>query len=242
MTMGAALVRATLSLAAILAAAGAAAAMEIKRAGDQLILSGPVVGADHGRVAGLLAANPGVGTVILRNSPGGNIPAGYRLGELFRAKGLTTAVSGYCYSSCSRMFLGGRDRRFTDDFPPEATHVGFHGHYGEDGRLRADLVARFRLKVWVIRHSDGKADDSLVERWVHIPIARGLAHFFPPQVHEQHGASTYLCRGDEPSPRRFFDCEPIAKSAVDLGVVTSLELVHSNDRGGVRGARAPRSD
>ena len=234
MTMRTALVRAILSLAAILAGSSAAAAMDIKLAGDQLILSGPVVGGDYGRVAGLLGANPDVGTVILRNSPGGNIQAGYRLGELFRAKGLRTAVSGYCYSSCSRMFLGGRDRRFTDDFPPEATHVGFHGHYGADGRLRADLVARFGLKAWVIRHSDGKADDSLVERWVHIPFARGLAHFFPPEVEPQHGASTYMCRGDEPSPRRFFDCEPIAKSAVGLGVVTSLELVHSNDQGGVR--------
>jgi hypothetical protein len=227
--------RAALSLALILAAASGAAAMDIKLAGDQLILSGPVKGNEYDQVVDLLAANPGVGTVILRNSPGGDIPTGYLLGELFRAGGIRTAVSGYCYSSCSRMFLGGRDRRFTDDFPPEATHVGFHGHYGQGGRLREDLVERFELKAWIIKHSDGKADASLVERWVHIPFARGLAHFFPPQVAEQHGASTYMCQGDEAVPRRLFDCEPIAKPALDLGVVTSLTPVHSNDQGGVRG-------
>jgi hypothetical protein len=27
------------------------------------------------------------------------------------------------------MFLGGRTRSFTDDYPAEYTHIGFHGHY-----------------------------------------------------------------------------------------------------------------
>jgi hypothetical protein len=228
------LLRTAVTFSAIMLMAGTASAMGIRRIGNQLILSGPVVGGEYDQVADLLAANPDVDTVILRNSPGGDIPTGYRLGELFRARGIHTAVSGYCYSSCSRMFLGGRYRSFTDDVPPDATHVGFHGHYGRDGRLRAELVDRFGLKAWVIKYSDGKADAALVERWVHIPFARGLAHFFPPQVAQQHGASTYMCQGDEPSPRKVFDCEPIAKSALDVGVVTSLVPVHSNDQNSLR--------
>src|SRR4051812_41131156 len=82
-------------------------AMMMRTAGDQLILSAEVRGDELARVSGLLADHPEVRTVILRNSPGGDVPAGYALGELFRARGLRTAVSGYCYSSCSRMFLGG---------------------------------------------------------------------------------------------------------------------------------------
>src|SRR5215468_6997874 len=56
--------------------------------------------------------SPAITTVILRNSQGGNAPAGYQVGQLLRERGVRTAVSGYCYSSCSRMFLGGRTRSF----------------------------------------------------------------------------------------------------------------------------------
>jgi hypothetical protein len=40
---------------------------------------------------------------------------------------MRTAVSGYCYSSCSRMFLGGNACYFTDDYLPETNNFGFHG-------------------------------------------------------------------------------------------------------------------
>jgi hypothetical protein len=75
--------------------------MELKVAGTQLILSGPVVGDEPGKVREALASSPGIEAVILRNSGGGNAPAGYQVGQLLRERGLRTAVSGYCYSSCS---------------------------------------------------------------------------------------------------------------------------------------------
>jgi hypothetical protein len=31
--------------------------------------------------------SPNISTIVLRNSPGGDIPTGYRLGELFRLEG-----------------------------------------------------------------------------------------------------------------------------------------------------------
>jgi hypothetical protein len=104
--------------------------MELKVVGNQIILSGPVVGDEPGKVREALASAPGIDTVILRNSRGGNAPAGYQVGQLLRERGLRTAVSGYCYSSCSRMLLGGSTRYFTDDYLPENNNVGFHGHYG----------------------------------------------------------------------------------------------------------------
>jgi len=72
--------------------------MELKIVGNQLILSGPVVGDEPAKVREALASSPGVETVILRNSPGGNAPAGYQVGQLLRERGMRTAVSGYCYS------------------------------------------------------------------------------------------------------------------------------------------------
>jgi len=204
-------------------------AMTMRTAGDQLILSAEVRGDELARVSGLLADHPEVRTVILRNSPGGDVPAGYALGELFRARGLRTAVSGYCYSSCSRMFLGGATRIFTDDFPPEKTEVGFHGHYDGNGQLLEEQVRRRGLKDWIIKHSDGKADVALVERWTTIPLNRGMIHFYLPSVAREWAAATFFCQGTERgSPSD--GCERIGKSAIDVGVITSLDTISSNDK------------
>jgi hypothetical protein len=210
-----------------------ASTMELKLVGRQLILSGPVVGDEPVKVAEALAKSPEVDTVILRNSPGGNAPAGYQVGQMMRERGLRTAVSGFCHSSCSRMFLGGRTRYFTDDYPADRTEIGFHGHYYANGRLNADLVSQYGLRDWIIKYSDGKADPQLVERWINIPYSRGMIHFFDPALVSRDGASTFFCQGDEPT-RVVFACEPIAKTALDLGVVTSLEIVHSSDQAEVR--------
>jgi hypothetical protein len=212
-----------------IALATGSAAMEAKVVGDQLILSGPVVNGDLDKIRGELVASPQVTTVILRNSPGGDAPTGYRTGELMREKGLRTAVSGYCYSSCSRMFLGGRVRLFTDDFPMERTNVGFHGHYDRDGKLLPDLVSNYGLHDWIIRYSDGKADPALVERWINIPVSAGMIHFFHPGMVRHNGVSTFMCQGPMPPRSTWFSCEPIPKTALDLGVITSLDIIRSND-------------
>jgi hypothetical protein len=47
-----------------------------------------------------------------------------------------------------------------------------------------------------------------------------------------------MCQGTEPT-RLVFACEPVSKTALDLGVLTSLELVHSGDRPAI-GAAAGR--
>jgi hypothetical protein len=203
--------------------------MELKVVGNQLILSGGVVGDEPEKVREALANSPEIDTVVLRNSPGGDAPAGYQVGQMLRERGIRTAVSGYCYSSCSRMFLGGRTRYFTDDYLPESNNVGFHGHYDRGGHLNADLVRRYGLHDWIIKHSDGKADPALVERWINIPHSHGMIHFFHPGLVKRADVSTFMCQGDE-EQRSVFACEPIGKTALDLGIITSLDLVHSADR------------
>lgn len=217
------------SLIAILMVPAQTLGMELKVVGNQLILSGPVVGDEPEKVRDALAGSPAIETVILRNSPGGNAPSGYRVGQLFREHKLRTAVSGYCYSSCSRMFLGGSTRYFTDDYLPESNNVGFHGHYDRMGRLDADRVRQYGLRDWIIKYSDGKADPSLVERWINIPYSRGMIHFFHPGLVKRAGVSTFMCQGDE-SAGSVFKCESVGKTALDLGIITSLDLVHSADR------------
>jgi hypothetical protein len=104
-------------------------AMSLKQVGDQLFLSGPVEVSDEVKVQDALAENPAIRSVILRNSPGGSMRTAYAIGDMIRSKRLRTAVSGYCNSGCSRLFLAGTERLFTDDYPPHLTRVGFHGHY-----------------------------------------------------------------------------------------------------------------
>jgi hypothetical protein len=105
-------------------------------------LSGPGVAGDYDAVESSLSSKPQIKMIILRNSPGGDAPTGYHLGELFRQKSLETAVSGFCYSSCSRLFLGGKQRYFTDDYQPEYTQIGLHGHYDSNGRLGERTASR----------------------------------------------------------------------------------------------------
>jgi hypothetical protein len=211
-----------------------ATAMTLKEIGDQLILSGPVVDGDAEKVRETLARNPIIRTVVLRNSPGGYLPPGYAVGDLMREKGLRTAVSGYCYSGCSRMFLGGKERVFTDDYPLSLTHVGFHGHYytsgTRNGQLNIQLVRSKGLKDWIIRHSDGRADPDLVERWINIPVSIGMIHFFHPQLAQRQKAATFFCEHGPMPGIGVLGCEPIAKNALDLGIVTSLEMIKSNDQ------------
>jgi hypothetical protein len=216
----------------LLSLAVPAMGMEIRTEGDQLILSGSVTGDEFSRVQDALAASPAIKTIILRNSLGGDAPTGYQLGALFRERGFHTAVSGYCYSSCSRMLLGGRVRQFTSDYPAEFTEVGFHGHYGRDGKLNAAYVARLGLAAWIEKYSDGKADPALVERWVNIPFASGMMHFYHPDIAKAHGAATFMCQGNEGGS--VFNCEAFKRTALDLGIITSTDLVASNDQAALR--------
>jgi hypothetical protein len=208
--------------------------MDAKVVSDQLILSGPVIAGDFDKVVNLLSSQLQIKTVVLRNSRGGDAPTGYHLGELFRRKSLQTAVSGFCYSSCSRLFLGGKERYFTDDYSPQFTQIGLHGHYDRNGNLNTASVNTLHLKDWIIHYSDGKADEPLVERWINIPRAAGMIHFYNPALVNIGGYSTFMCQGTELKHPRVFDCERISKNALDLGIVTSLTLVRTHDQQQIR--------
>jgi hypothetical protein len=102
-------------------------------------------------------------------------------------------------------------------------------HYDRMGHLNANLMLQYGLRDWIIKYSNGKADPSLVERWINIPFSRGMIHFFHPGLVKRAGASTFMCKGDE-SAGSVFACEPIGKTALDLGIITSLDLVRTADR------------
>jgi hypothetical protein len=71
--------------------------------------------------------------------------------------------------------------------------------------------------------------DRRPERWFNIPYGRGMIHFFHPGLVKSAGVSTFMCQGNE-AAGSVFACEPIGKTALDLGIITSLDIVHSADR------------
>ena len=202
--------------------------MEVTVSGNAVILSGPVVGDEMAKLRNALSQNPEINLIILRNSHGGHAPTGYQVGELIREKGMLTAVSGYCISSCSRMFLGGKQRLFTDDYPPAQTFVGFHGHYDAAGRLDSQSVARQGLYAWIIKYSDGKADEALVRRWINIQRNTGAANFYHPDLAVTRKSSVFFCEGNE--PRRPLGCESLTTNALERGVMTDTRRISSPDQ------------
>ena len=210
-----------------------ACAMDLHVIGNTLILSGPVTGSEPEMVKAAFAANPKIDLVVLRNSHGGDAPAGYRVGEFLRAAGVTTAVSGYCISSCSRMFLGGKQRLFTNDYPADHTYVGFHGHYDGQNNLDAQSMTENGLYDWIIRYSDSKADPELVRRWMAIPKNNGAANFFHPDVAAALGHSLFFCDGlTAKAPTR---CEPLGTNAMERGVITDERRIASPDQDALPG-------
>jgi len=206
-----------------------ASSMEAKIIQDTLILSGPVIQGDIQRFENSIASNSNVKTVVLRNSWGGHIESGYRIGERIRELGISTVVSGHCVSSCSRMFLGGVERRFSNDFGLERTFVGFHGHYDSTGKLNRALVERWNLAQWTIKHSDGKADPELVQRWVSIELNTGMVAFMHPITSPLfRSEKTFMCMGREAN--RPLSCRTIPETALNMGVITDLTVVRSPDQ------------
>lgn len=192
---------------------------------DTLILSGEIERRDLDRIKATLARTE-IRTVVLRNSMGGNSWTGYRLGELFREKRLTTVVSGHCVSSCSRLFLGGATRLFADDFPPSLTYVGFHGHY-DFGELNRAATEKNELVAWTLKFTDGKVDRKLVERWAAIPTRSGDVRFYPRADAAAALPRTVYCRGSEGV--KPYSCEAIETDALTQGIITSAARYRSPD-------------
>jgi hypothetical protein len=210
-----------LVIAACLFQAVGGGAMDMKLSGDRLIMSGTVTGGECSALRIVGPAIPQLKFVILRNSHGGVASEGYCVGELIRELGLSTAVSGYCFSSCSRMFLGGVTRHFTDDYPPEQTRVGLHGNYDRNGDLVP--IAPDRLRPWIIKYSDGKVDKALLEEWIHLPKNTDAIWFYNSERFDDgSGASVQFCE------KRGEACRPVPnQTAYSNGIANSSEIISS---------------
>ena len=128
----------------------AAHAMKVEVHGSTIYASGPVED-DLGKFqAGM--DQPGVDKVVFVNSPNGDLWTGMTVGRLIAKRGINTVIAGNCSSACSIMFMGGKERSFSDAFRPAMTYIGIHGAHSEetktvDSVLQPQIFAFYKQRM-----------------------------------------------------------------------------------------------
>jgi hypothetical protein len=219
--------------------AGPATAMEVRVVEDQIIMSGSIDGSELPALWDVAAERKAnrIRTVVLRDSAGGDLRTSLQAGDFIREQGWNTAVSGYCFSGCALIFLGGRQRFFTDDKPPLQTQLGFHGTYHvaaaiggrqafTPGTLSVWHTAEARR--WMKRATDGRITEAMLDRFETL-ASSDFIHFFDSNRLPRAGqVSIFVCPIVKDGKRK---CEPVAGTDVYReGIVNSVEVIRSNDR------------
>jgi hypothetical protein len=142
--------------------------MGFKLDGTSLTMSGSVRGPECQMLKTIFRERP-IKTIILKDSRGGRASTGYCVGEFIREKNIETIISGYCNSSCSRMWLGGVKRSLYD-----GARVGLHGHY-DKGKLLA--YAPKKLESWIPKMAP-EVNKELLAKWARLPTNKDQYYFY----------------------------------------------------------------
>ena len=131
----------------VLTGASPARAMTLERVGSDLYATGPIVGADVEAFRAEITRG-GLQRVVLVNSFGGELRAALHVAVMVRDSRLDTLVSGQCHSSCSLIFMAGRERRFATGSKPRSTVVGIHGPNHRQTREPTPQAARLMERFY----------------------------------------------------------------------------------------------
>ncbi|MDP3702566.1 MAG: rhodanese-like domain-containing protein [Hylemonella sp.] len=198
---------------------GNAGAMTIEAHGNTVFASGPV-GNDLLKFEAAFA-NKAIDTVVFVNSPGGDLWTGLRIGNLIAGKGYKTVIAGRCVSACSIMFMGGRERRFSDTFPPRLTYIGIHGAHRADTKT-VDPALQPQIYAFYKHHIGERFNAQVISTALYeMDDSSSLLRVFDPV----RSARTlpYHCKSGQ-TPRRLCTEFP-GTDAVNTGIVTHAELV-----------------
>lgn len=204
-----------------LAVATPAWTMTLKVVDHTLFATGPVVGEDYGRFKDALS--PQIDTVVFVNSTGGDLWAGLQVSRLIAARPLRTVTAGFCSSSCSLLFIAGKERLFADNFVPGRTFVGIHGPHNTEtkalltGGAAAQMFALYKSRMGE-RFNEKVMNSALYE----MKDAGSLTRVF--DMGRKPARVTYFCPSGA-TPRAQCTDLPGA-DAMALGVVTSPGLLH----------------
>lgn len=196
----------------------AAHGMGLSVQGNTVFAAGPVE-EDYRKFVEALD-HSGVEQVVFVNSPGGDLWTGLQVGRLIASRGLKTVVAGTCNSACSIMFMGGRERSFSDAFRPALTYVGIHGPHNKltqmVSREHAGQIYAF-FKAQMGEHFNAAIiNQALFEMDDAGAMLRVFDAYRFPKI------ASYHCKSVQ-TPRK--DCTEFkGEDAYSLGVVTSVAL------------------
>ena len=166
-------------------------------------------------------AKPGVDTVVFVNSPGGDLWTGLRVGRLIADKGFKTVVAGYCNSACSVMFMGGRERRYSDALPPSQTYIAIHGAHEQTTRA-INPIMQPQLFAFYKQHMGSRFNSTIMNQALYdmedetalLTVRDPLRSARSPPRH---------CRSAQ-TPRERCTEYP-SETALTLGIATHADLV-----------------
>lgn len=198
---------------------GAAPAMTVEVQGNVVYATGPVV--DDLLKFETAFASPAIDTVVFVNSPGGDLWTGLRVGNLIASKGYKTVIAGRCVSACSIMFMGGRERRFSDAFPPRLTYIGIHGAHRTDTK-RVDPILQPQIYAFYKQHIGERFNAQVINTALYeMEDAGSLLRVHDPERSAQR--PPYHCKSGQ-TPRASCTEFP-GVDALTTGILTHADLV-----------------
>ncbi|MFZ6723423.1 ATP-dependent Clp protease proteolytic subunit [Undibacterium sp. Ji49W] len=210
---------------------GNATAMTMLRSNQTLILFGKVVPEDSQLFRKKLEEGP-VKTVVMTESPGGDMRAAYAIADLITEGKMNTAVNGSCMSACALIFMAGAERQMLASKHLEKTRLGFHGpHNKRTKEIATAAIPRFR--EWLLKVTQNKFPEEVLDRALNIERAGDMMFFYYPN--QNYLGDIRFCT--EGSLR----CETLnGYNIVKIGILTTADLlkVESLDQSDEAGAKS----
>ena len=202
--------------------AWAAHGMTVEVQGNVVFATGPV----EDDLAKFQAAfdKPGVDTVAFVNSPGGDLWTGLRVGRLIADKGYHTVIAGFCVSACSIMYMGGKQRTFSDAFRPAQTFIGIHGAH-ERATKAVNPVLQPQIFAFYRQNMSERFDAAVINQALYdMEDSGSLLRVF--DAARQPRRAAYHCRSVQTLRK---DCTEIKDAdALSLGIVTGNTITALN--------------
>jgi ATP-dependent protease ClpP protease subunit len=188
---------------------------------DSVYASGIVVEQDFIAFKELLA-NPTLNTLVLVNSPGGDLWTGLRIGRMLAQSQWHTIIAGGCISACSLLFLGGTERHFSDSYPARMTFVGIHGAYNKSTQMM-DPQAQPQIYAFMKTRLGSKFNSKVMNQALYdVKDPGGFLKIY--DAGRQPLRAPSFCPSGTTAKTA---CpEYPEEDACSLGLVTSSELVH----------------
>ena len=165
-------------------------------------------------------SRPGVDTLVLVNSEGGDLYTSFHLARVVAAWRLKTVVAGQCSSACAIVFMGGVERSFSGTYEPQDTYVGIHGAISRiDGKVNGVVAAQ--IYAFFRRNMGERFDADTMELAIYgMRDAGSLLRVFDGT--RQPKRDPYHCESGQTERRNCTEFKE--QNALSLGVVTTNVL------------------